>query len=78
MAGWVHHDPPLQPECTGAGGIGHHHQERLAEIGINVDLVQVQSADYFNLAFGGAGFPSLFIYKDMAGHRTSTSGPTSG
>jgi peptide/nickel transport system substrate-binding protein len=39
----------------------------LAEIGINVDLVQVQSADYFNLAFGGAGFPSLFIYKDMAG-----------
>ena len=39
----------------------------LAEIGLNVDLVQVQSADYFNLAFGGAGFPSLFIYKDMAG-----------
>lgn len=39
----------------------------LSEIGINVDLVQVQSADYFNLAFGGAGFPGLFIYKDMAG-----------
>lgn len=39
----------------------------LAEIGIEVNLVQVQSADYFNLAFGGAGFPSLFIYKDMAG-----------
>lgn len=39
----------------------------LAEIGINVELVQVQSADYFNLAFGGAGFPGLFIYKDMAG-----------
>ena len=39
----------------------------LAELGIEVDLVQVQSADYFNLAFGGAGFPALFIYKDMAG-----------
>ena len=39
----------------------------LAELGITVDLVQVQSADYFNLAFGGAGFPALFIYKDMAG-----------
>ncbi|MFN8591878.1 MAG: ABC transporter substrate-binding protein [Thermomicrobiales bacterium] len=39
----------------------------LAEVGIEVNLVQVQSADYFNLAFGGAGFPGLFIYKDMAG-----------
>jgi peptide/nickel transport system substrate-binding protein len=39
----------------------------LAEIDIEVDLVTVQSADYFNLAFGGEGFPGLFLYKDMAG-----------
>ena len=40
----------------------------LAQIGIDVDIVKVQTGDYFNIAFSqDKGFPGLFIYKDMAG-----------
>lgn len=40
----------------------------LAEIGIDVEIVKVQTGDFFNLAFDrDQGFPGLFIYKDMAG-----------
>lgn len=39
----------------------------LADLGIEVELAKVQTGDFFNLAFGGQGFPGLFIYRDMAG-----------
>jgi peptide/nickel transport system substrate-binding protein len=39
----------------------------LAEIGIDAEIVKVQTADFFNLAFGGQGFPGLFIFRDMCG-----------
>lgn len=39
----------------------------LAEIGIDVEIVKVQTGDFFNLAFGGQGFPGMFIYQDMCG-----------
>lgn len=39
----------------------------LAQIGINVDLVKLQPADYNNLAFGPQGFPAMFLYKDFVG-----------
>jgi peptide/nickel transport system substrate-binding protein len=40
----------------------------LAQISIDVDIVKVQTGDYFNIAFSqDKGFPGLFIYKDMAG-----------
>jgi peptide/nickel transport system substrate-binding protein len=39
----------------------------LAEIGIDAEIVKVQEPDFYNLAFGGEGFPGLFVYRDMAG-----------
>ena len=39
----------------------------LAQIGIDVEIVKVQTGDFFNLAFGGQGFPGMFIYQDMCG-----------
>jgi peptide/nickel transport system substrate-binding protein len=40
----------------------------LAGLKIDVDLIKVQTGDYFNIAFDrNKGFPGLFIYKDMAG-----------
>jgi peptide/nickel transport system substrate-binding protein len=40
----------------------------LAAIGIDVEIVKVQTGDFFNLAFArDKGFPGLFIYRDMAG-----------
>jgi peptide/nickel transport system substrate-binding protein len=40
----------------------------LAELGIDVEIVKVQTGDFFNLAFArDKGFPGLFIYRDMAG-----------
>ena len=39
----------------------------LAEIGIDVEILKVQSGDFFNLAFGPIGFPGMMIYRDMAG-----------
>jgi peptide/nickel transport system substrate-binding protein len=39
----------------------------LAQIGIEVEIVKVQTGDFFNLAFGGQGFPGMFIYQDMCG-----------
>lgn len=40
----------------------------LAQIGIDVDIVKLQTGDFFNIAFAqDNGFPGLFIYKDMAG-----------
>lgn len=38
----------------------------LAELGINVEIVKVQTGDFFNLGFG-EGFPGLYLFKDFAG-----------
>ena len=39
----------------------------LAEIGINVELVKLQTADYYVKAFGGSGFDGMNLYREMVG-----------